>query len=88
MIRLGSLALVGLIAIVGLSGCRQGVGDRCQVTGDCQSDLICVLPAGATAVTGGTCQSQDTSDASSFQTDDLVLPLLDFSTTATDASTL
>jgi hypothetical protein len=88
MIRLGSLALLGLIALSGLSGCRQGVGDRCQVTGDCQSNLICVIPAGETAVTGGTCQPQGTSDASSFQTNDLVQPLLDFSTPGTDASTL
>jgi hypothetical protein len=86
MIRLGPLAF--LIAMSALAGCRQGVGDRCQVTGDCQSDLICVLPAGATAVTGGTCQPQDTTDASSFTADDLVAPLLDFSTTGTDASTL
>ncbi len=58
MTRLRSLA-VAFTLVVPLSlvaGCKQGVGDRCQVTSDCNDGLICVLPAGGTPQAGGTCQ--------------------------------
>jgi hypothetical protein len=38
-----------------LSGCKQGVGDRCQTNDDCDSNLTCIIPSGS-ALTGGTCQ--------------------------------
>jgi hypothetical protein len=38
------------------SGCKQGVGDRCQVQTDCDDGLLCILPAGGTPQAGGTCQ--------------------------------
>jgi hypothetical protein len=28
-------------ALVGAAGCKQGVGDRCQVNDDCESPLMC-----------------------------------------------
>jgi len=48
-------ALVSSLVVVlgGLSGCKQGVGDRCQVNSDCEDDLICVLPVGGTPQSGG-----------------------------------
>jgi hypothetical protein len=55
--------LVRLTAVVALlaplllaAGCKQGVGDRCQVQSDCDDGLLCVLNAGATPQAGGTCQ--------------------------------
>jgi hypothetical protein len=46
------IALTGLFA----AGCKQGLGDRCQVQSDCDDGLLCVLPAGGTPQSGGTCQ--------------------------------
>jgi hypothetical protein len=50
--------LVGLVFLTAVSGCKQGIGDRCQTNSDCDDSqsLICVLPAGATPQSGGTCQ--------------------------------
>jgi hypothetical protein len=39
------------------AGCKQKAGERCQVQSDCDDNLICVLPAGATPQSGGTCQN-------------------------------
>jgi hypothetical protein len=53
---------VGLVAApLALAGCKQGVGDRCQVQSDCDDGLICSLPPGATPQVGGMCveASQD-----------------------------
>jgi len=44
------------------AGCAQGVGDRCQVSDDCQSGLICVIPASSTVAEGGTCQPPNMAD--------------------------
>ena len=53
-----------------LIGCKQGVGDRCQVQSDCDDGLLCVLPAGGTPQAGGTCQMQGgTGDMSVLSTD-------------------
>jgi hypothetical protein len=30
-----------LIAALAAAGCKQGKGDRCQVTADCQAPLVC-----------------------------------------------
>jgi hypothetical protein len=50
-------AVVALLAPLFLAaGCKQGVGDRCQVQSDCDDGLLCVLNAGATPQAGGTCQ--------------------------------
>jgi hypothetical protein len=43
-------------ALFTLVGCKQGVGDRCQVKSDCEDNLDCILPAGGNTQTGGTCQ--------------------------------
>jgi hypothetical protein len=41
------------------SGCKQGIGDRCQTTSDCDDGLVCVLPG--TVQVGGTCKAADQS---------------------------
>ena len=54
-------AFVALLApLVLVAGCKQGVGDRCQVTSDCQDGLVCVLQAGQTPQVGGTCSNPNT----------------------------
>lgn len=54
-------AVVALLAPLCLvAGCKQGVGERCQVQTDCDDGLLCVLAAGATPQTGGTCQMPNT----------------------------
>ena len=45
------------VLTLALSGCKQGEGERCQVSSDCQDDLICVLPVGGTPQSGGLCAS-------------------------------
>lgn len=52
------LGLVGL----GLSGCKQGSGSRCQVHSDCATGLLCVLPANGNCVTGGVCEPASTAN--------------------------
>jgi hypothetical protein len=49
-------------ALITLAGCKQGVGDRCQVQSDCEDGLLCILPAGGTPQSGGTCQSPNSAD--------------------------
>jgi hypothetical protein len=50
-------AVFALLAPLALAaGCKQAVGDRCQVQSDCDDGLICVLLAGATPQAGGTCE--------------------------------
>lgn len=55
------LRLTAVIALtsplVFAAGCKQGVGDRCQVQSDCNDGLLCILPAGASPQAGGTCQA-------------------------------
>ena len=61
-------ALLAPLCLV--AGCKQGVGDRCQVQSDCQDGLLCVLPAGGTPQAGGTCQQPGgASDMSVTNTD-------------------
>lgn len=68
---LGLTAVFALLAPLCLaSGCKQGVGERCQVQSDCDDGLLCVLPAGGTPQAGGTCQMQGgTGDMSVLSTD-------------------
>jgi hypothetical protein len=35
------LAVFGFITTLGLGGCKQGLGDRCQVQDDCKFPLVC-----------------------------------------------
>ena len=53
-----SLAMTAALVLLafGTVGCKQGLGDRCQLNSDCDSGLVCVLPAGGSAAAGGTCQ--------------------------------
>ena len=61
---------VGLVAAplaassLWMAGCKQGVGERCQVQTDCDDNALCVLPAGGTPLTGGTCQPIGAADMS------------------------
>jgi hypothetical protein len=64
MIRFALVSsLVGMLG--GLPGCKQGVGDRCQVNSDCEDGLICVLPVGGTPQSGGVCETTGGVDMSS-----------------------
>jgi hypothetical protein len=56
-------SLAVLVALSPLAGCKQGVGDRCQVQSDCADGLQCVLPASGSPQTGGTCQPPGGQDA-------------------------
>lgn len=51
-------ALCLLLASPILAGCKQGLGERCQVDSDCDEgqNLKCVLPQGGSAAEGGLCQ--------------------------------
>ena len=70
------VAFVALLAPLCLSaGCLQGLNERCQVQSDCQDGLLCVLAAGATPQSGGTCQAPTTAS-----TDMAVTPTADLST--------
>lgn len=64
MIRHALLAFA-LASVCALAGCKQGVGDRCQVNSDCDDDLICVLPVGGTPQSGGVCAGSGGTDMAS-----------------------
>ncbi|MSP59583.1 MAG: hypothetical protein EXR72_04435 [Myxococcales bacterium] len=53
--------LRGLLAFTLLAfstlGCKQAVGDRCQINSDCQEGLSCIIPAGGSIAEGGSCRS-------------------------------
>ncbi|MCB9557537.1 MAG: hypothetical protein H6707_15625 [Deltaproteobacteria bacterium] len=51
---IGALATALLLAPI---ACRQSEGDRCQVTSDCEGDLICCVRPEERRL-GGTCQLQ------------------------------
>ena len=64
------LLLPPVLLLAGLSGCKQGIGDRCTLDSDCESGLQC--SKGATRI----CEnpSQIIADAASGNRDALVLP--------------
>jgi hypothetical protein len=71
-----ALVLLALpILVLGATGCREGVGSRCNETADCHAGLYCILPIGGSPQTGGVC-----TDIS-----DLATELPDFSEITDDA---
>ncbi len=76
-------SLVVIAALSPLAGCKQGIGDRCQVQSDCADGLQCVLPASGSPQTGGTCQPPAGQDASVVD----LLPTQDIATSADMSST-
>ena len=85
------LIAFALVSPLALAGCKQGVGDRCQVQTDCDDGLLCILAAGGTPQTGGTCQppggldgavTVDMASTDSATTADLLTPPADGSSTA------
>jgi hypothetical protein len=62
-------ALVAPLLLV--TGCKQGVGERCQTTDDCNDGLICVLPAGGSVQAGGTCKATDESGSADLSVGDM-----------------
>ena len=40
-----------------VSGCKRGIGDRCQVDSDCDSNVCAYIGTPNTAI-GGTCEAQ------------------------------
>jgi hypothetical protein len=57
------VAALVLVSPLAFSGCKQGVGDRCQVDDDCDDGLRCTIPLGETPQAGGTCQPVGSGDA-------------------------
>jgi len=56
--------VLSLGLVTSLSGCKQGVGDRCQLSSDCDgypNTTYCAVPMGNSA-NGGTCQPLTGSD--------------------------
>lgn len=51
MIRAGYV-LAGVLALGALAGCKEGVGETCQIDADCDKDLICNLAQKVCAVPG------------------------------------
>ncbi len=73
----------GLLALsLGGAGCKQGIGDRCQLDSDCQDGLTCVLPAGQSLAVGGTCEGP-VDGSVGF---DLAVPAADSAVTGSDLS--
>jgi hypothetical protein len=50
--------LIVLVVVVCGAGCKQRLGDRCQLHRDCDDGLTCVLPVGGTCKIGGVCQAE------------------------------
>jgi hypothetical protein len=76
-------ALLAPLCLV--AGCKQGVGDRCQVQSDCDDGLLCVLPAGGTPQAGGTCQTQGgTGDMAASTSTDMAGTVPDMTNAPTD----
>jgi len=48
----------GALVLALLSGCKQKQGDRCQMTSDCEDNLVCCV-SGSQVVTGGLCYPQE-----------------------------
>ena len=71
MSRLRRLIAVSVLAapLFLAAGCKQGIGERCQVMSDCDDGLLCVLPAGGTAQAGGTCQMPNSGSTDMAGTD-------------------
>ena len=70
---------LGLLVLLSLSGCKQGVGDRCQVNSDCADGLTCVLPPNGSPQTGGVCTPPG-------GVEDLAMPTGDMATGSTDGA--
>ncbi len=85
------LSLTAAIALTAplllVAGCKQGVGDRCQVQSDCDDGLICVLPAGGTPQAGGTCQAPSSGTPADGGADLAAPPGSDLAGMASDMAT-
>jgi hypothetical protein len=51
----GRFTWVAVFLSLFVVGCKQGLGERCNVTSDCDDGLTCFLPNGGNPQTGGTC---------------------------------
>ena len=56
-------------ALAGAAGCKQGLGDRCQIDEDCESGLICSTGTNRVCTTGGTTSMVDAPPASDARVD-------------------
>ncbi len=84
-----TLSLVLVLGVAaGAAGCKSGVGERCQVTADCQDGLVCVKGTDtcAESVTGDIDGGIDAAlDASAIDAPATDAPAID--APATDAAT-
>jgi hypothetical protein len=62
-VRPSKLLIPSLLAgFLSLAGCKQGLGDRCQLRSDCAAGLACLLPVGGNCIVGGSCQPENQQD--------------------------
>lgn len=57
MIKRTLPAAAGLLWLLCAGGCKQGLGDRCQLDTDCEDTLYCELGGNSVAM-GGSCRSK------------------------------
>jgi hypothetical protein len=57
-LRLAAVAVVWLA----IAGCKQQLGERCQLTRDCAPGLVCKVPSDTTCALGGTCRAPEAGD--------------------------
>ena len=55
-------ALFLVVLTVAVPGCKQGLGDPCQVSSDCEDGDVCILPVGGTPQVGGVCAANSGPD--------------------------
>jgi hypothetical protein len=44
--------VIAIVLLVSAAGCKQGLGERCQVSGDCSAGLVCNQASGVCATPG------------------------------------
>jgi hypothetical protein len=57
LFRLLAVLVVTAPLCLAVAGCKQGVGERCQVASDCEDNLTCVIPGESKLGAGGICRA-------------------------------
>lgn len=81
--------LVLTLCLVAFGGCKQGVGERCEITSDCEDGLVCSTSKHECTPTGGIDPDGGFLDAafSDARPADAMGPAIDAPIPAPDAST-
>lgn len=64
-LRRSLLLVAAAFGMMTTAGCKQSLGDPCQVSSDCDDGLVCVLPVGGTPQVGGICEPPEGIDMGS-----------------------